>query len=201
MRFLSKKGVVLFAGVMAACAFVVPAIASADSFTLDSGTFPNTQIFHSSNPASRLAFSLPVAGWGSTCQSWTLDLSVRSASDAQVLGAGFGNCHGTGTAVNCTLTPAPTNLPWTVTPSTTNLQIHDIVWDITFENTPGAAQACASPGTLLLTGTLSNGVWNNAVHEITYTDGTGLTVHTASGPLPALVTGTLKSTSSNLTIS
>jgi hypothetical protein len=197
MRFLSKKGVVLFAGVMAVCAFVVPAIASADSFILDSGTFPNTQILHSSN----LSFNIPAIPMGWSCASSTFDVSVRSASDAQVLGAGgFSNCHGTGAGSNCTLTPVATRTPWTVTPSTGNLQIHDIVFDITFENTPGAAAACGSPGTTTLTGTLSNGVWNNAAHSITYTDGTGLSLLFGTAA-PGLVTGTLVATQKNLTIS
>jgi hypothetical protein len=196
MRFLSRKGVVLFAGVMAVCAFVVPAVASADSFILDAGTFPNTQILHSSN----LSFSIPSINWGWTCQSETYDVSVRSASDAQVLGAGLGNCHGTGGLVNCTLTFAGTRFPWTVTPSTTNLQIHDILFDLTFENTPGAASACGTPGTITLTGTLSGGVWNNAAHSITLTDGTGLSAHIGV-VAPVLLLGTLTSTQKNLTIS
>jgi hypothetical protein len=123
---------------MAVCAFVVPAIASADSFILDSGTFPNTQVFDSPSATGRWSFTIPAIPSGWTCQSLQFDISVLSASLGTVNPTpGFGNCHGTGAGVNCTVTPTGTRFPWTVTPSTTNLQIHNILFDITFENTPG----------------------------------------------------------------
>lgn len=198
MKKLSKKSVLLCASVMAMCAFAMPAMASAASW---SGTL-GTHVFDSSNPNNRLAFSVPAISAGATCPIAQLHGDVRNSSDAVITGVAFQNCMGTGNAVNCTLTFTATSLPWTVTnPTTNNVTIDGIHFDKLFENTPGNATACAIPGQITLTGSLNSGVWSNPAHEITFTNATGLVAHVNGiGSLPVSTTGTLRDTAQTLTM-
>lgn len=195
MKKLSKKSVTLFVGVMAVCAFALPAMASAASWT---GTFPSTHVLDSSNPANRVSFSVaaPVNA-GSTCAIARFHVVLDSAFDGTVTAATFQNCMGAGGAVNCTVTPVATRLPWTITnPTTTNVTIDGVHIDAFFENTPGAASACAAPGNVTLTGNLAAGSWSNVGRELTFTSGSILSAHFAApiGTQTAVVSGTVADT-------
>jgi hypothetical protein len=197
-KTFSKKSAVLFAGVMAVCALALPSMASAASW---SGTLGD-HTFDSTNANNRLSFSVgaPVTA-GSTCGVSQFTLTVTNAFDAHIDGAIFQNCMGQGNSVNCTVTPTGTNFPWTVTNRlTSHLEIHNVDVDVFFENTPGNATACALPGNVRLTGTLTGGSWSNTNSEITLTNATGLTGHFPSpiGPQPATVSGTLRDTANTL---
>lgn len=197
MKKLSKKSVLLFAGVLSVCAFMVPSMASAAGFDP-----AGTHLLDSSNPAHRLSFNVPAINAGSTCAEATFDVDVFTTGHATITSGLFRNCMGTNAAVNCTVTAVGTRFPWTVTPlSTTNVTIDGVHVDAFFENTPGNATACALPGNVTLTGNLTGGTVDNATHEIAFNGAAGLTAHIAplAMSLPATVTGTLRDTQQTLT--
>jgi hypothetical protein len=201
MKKLSKRSLLLFGLGLLVCAFA-PAMASAASWT---GTFPSTHVLDSPNPNQRLSFSATTAlgAAGSSCAVAQFHIDLLSRSDAIVTGTNFRQCHGTGAAVNCTATPVGTGFPWTITnPTTTNLSIHRVHVDVFFENTPGAASACAAPGNVTVTGTLTSGTWTNPGHEVEFTAATGLVSHSPvlGNNLPTTVSGTLASTDNGITM-
>jgi hypothetical protein len=192
-----SKSVMLFVSVVAVSAFVVPAMASAATWT---GSIPSTHVFDSPNPANRLLFNSSL-GAGSTCAVARFHIDVRSSTDAVVTGTNFQNCMGTGLAVNCTATATGSNFPWTVTnPATDNIQIHGVHVTVLFENTPGNATACALPAPVTVTGTLSGGQWTNAGHEIEFLDDAGLHVTSPLGPGTVTISGTLADTQRTTTM-
>jgi hypothetical protein len=168
MRKSSKKGVSLFAAVMAVCAFAMPAMSSAASW----GLIGTEHTLHSAN----LGFtaSHPILGTiTSSCTESTFTIDVRSAAALTITNASLNNCTSIGPVIgDCTATVNATTLPWTATGTTTsNVQIHDIRFDWRFETKPGAAAgSCAQVNgeSIVLTGTLSGGAWNAAQHEVTY---------------------------------
>jgi hypothetical protein len=190
MKKFSKKSVVLFAGVMAVCALAMPSMASALSWSPVGGaSHPLT--------STNLSFiSEGASSFGSTCAQSTLTEAVPNGSVANITTTSFTNCMGLGVAVNCTLTPVGTNLPWAVT-ATNPLQIPRFHMTIHFENTPGNPTACAIPITITLTGALTGGTFNNVEHGVTLTSATGLVGHSAGQPtLQVTVSGTIRDSDS-----
>ncbi len=146
LKMVSKKSMLLLAAVMALCAFVLPSVASAASWA-------GTGNIDSSN----LGFSSPALSLGTACTHSSLSVTVHNAAAATITGAAFRNCHGNrGGAVGCTHTWTGTGFPWRTTAvATSNIQIHDVDVDISFEQTPGTPGGCANTGTQLrLTGTV-----------------------------------------------
>ncbi len=197
MKRFSQRGLLLFGVMLAVCAFVVPSMASAASWS------PIGSTHHLYSP--NLAFSVtagPAPGVGSSCPGLSLDVDVVSANAIEVTSGGFQPpCMGTGPAVNCTVTPTA-HFPWTVTAtSTTNVQIHNVSVTVTFENTPGNPTACGlGHATSLVTGTLTGGSWNPASNELFLSGLSGLSVHFLGTGLntPAFVSGTVRATSGTL---
>jgi hypothetical protein len=178
MKKLSMRGSLLLGVLLAVCAFV-PAMASAASFSPVGTTHQLA--------SSGLAFTIesaPIGGpTGFVCGLWTLDANVTSTSDVSISAARFDRCHGLLAYANCTLTLVPTSLPWTATaPNTTNIQIHNINIDITYETTPGNPNSCppvtqANGAKVLLTGTLTGGSWDPVGNRLTLRAETGLAAH------------------------
>ncbi len=196
MKKFSKKGVLLFAGVMAVCAFAMPAMSSAASW----GVIGTEHTLHSAN----IGFTAthPVLGAiSSSCAQSTFTVDVRSAAALTVTSTSFNNCTAQGPVIgDCTVTPVGTNTDWTVTGVTTsNVQIHDIRIDVKFETKPGSALGSCKGGvhnqSILLTGTLGGGVWNAAQSSVTYTNAEGVSSHDAFGiTIPVTVSGTIRDT-------
>ena len=202
MKKFSQRSLLLFGAVLAVCAFMGPAMASAASWSVVGTTH---QLF-----SSDLSFRADAAPpndvtLGSICQASEFDVDVTSISDLRITGGSFQNCRGLpGLGANCTVTATGTGFPWTATaPNTTNIQIHGIHVDVLFEQTPGAT-TCGVNGTkITLTGTLSGGRWDpsaiGADRRVTYTDAPGVIGHGTSS-LQALVTGTIRDTTGTLNL-
>ena len=165
MEKLSRKVVLLFAGVLALGAFVMPSLASASSW----GAVGSHHVLTSSN----IGFvAHTTAGQvTSNCTDSSFTFRVISTADAQVTSGTFGgNCTASGPAVgDCTVTTALTGLPWTATAVTTsNIQIHGVNIDITFEQPPAGGVCVNFPGQRIrITGTLTGGQWlGNAAGSI-----------------------------------
>jgi hypothetical protein len=203
MKKLSKKSLLLFTGVMAVCAFAMPAMSSAASW----GVIGTEHTLHSAN----LGFTAtdPVLGGiSSSCAASTFTVDVRTAAALTVTSTQFTNCTAQGAAIgDCTVTATGTPEPnpdWTVTGvTTTNVQIHDVRIDLTFENKPGSSNCLNVNGqNLLLTGTLTGGVWDAAAHQVTFNNAEGLVSHGATGNNTRItVTGTIRDTQQTLTLS
>ncbi len=202
MKKFSKKGVLLFAGVMAVCAFAMPAMSAAASW----GVIGTEHTLDSAN----ISFTAtdPVLGnITSSCAESTFTVDVRSAGALTITSTSFRRCTGVGPNIGtCTATPVGTNVDWTATgPTTTNVQIHDIRIDVTFETEPGgAAGSCANVNgaSLLLTGTLTGGVWDPAAHQVTFNNAEGLVYHGPTGnAVRTTVFGTIRDTQQTLTLS
>lgn len=198
MKKLTKKSVMLFAATMAACAFALPSVASAASWgvvgshhTLDSPNFGFTQTFGGS-------------GMTSSCTSSSFTARVLNGGDLSIQSGSFGGlCTFGGSAVgDCTLTLQATGFPWRATAVTTsNIQIHGIDIDITFENPPAATGGvCNVPGLKeTLTGILISGRWTgNTIHpRIDFADAEGLVMHSALGNgVPVTIRGSFTDTNS-----
>jgi hypothetical protein len=205
MKKLSKKGALLFAAAMALCAFVLPSLASAASWTPIGGADQRLD-----SPDLGYTFTSNVFGqFVSSCTRSSLTGQVVSAQTMNITAAVFGgHCVGIfpqvggGGGTTCTLTLASTNTPWQATATTTtNIQIHNIRIDLTYENTPGNP-GCGTAGlagrSLLITGTLTGGVWTGGNdRRIIYSNAEGLVTHSAAtgeSNLPITVRGTFTST-------
>jgi hypothetical protein len=191
MKKLSHKYALLLAVVTALGAFTIPAVASAASW----GVVGTNHTLTSQN----LAFNIPAVGAGWTCTQFTLGSNVQSASVLTVTSAAFTGCAGTGSATGCVNTVVATGLPWRATgTATTNVTIHNINADLTFE---GAS--CSDNGLKInLTGTLSGGVWDATAHPLTYSAATGLTAHFIGvGSFAAGLTGSVRDDQQTLTLS
>jgi hypothetical protein len=196
-RVQRSGGVLLFACAMAACALVMPSTASAASW----GPVGSHHLLHSPD----FRFQSPSLGTiTSSCPNLSFTFRVLSASDAQISTAFSNVCTADGTNIGaCTVTWTATNLPWTATAVTTsNIQIHGIDMDFTYEQTPlGLCQTIAGLR-IKITGTLTGGIWNASQHEITYTNADGLTSHSALGNgVPITVSATFRDTQQTLTVS
>ena len=155
MNKFSKKGVRLFAGALAVCAFVLPSLASASSWgpiggadhVLDSPNFGYTSVF----------LGAPVT---SSCTSSSFTAVVLSGADMQIRAGSFGGlCTASSAAIGtCTWTLTPTRFPWTATAVTTsNIQIHGVHIDVRFEQ-PRGLNTCVNVNgaDLTYTGTITN---------------------------------------------
>jgi hypothetical protein len=201
MKKFSKKGALLFAGVMAVCAFALPAMSSAATWSVvgSEHTFHSANIgFTATNPA--------LGGITSSCAESTFTVDVRSAAALTVTSASFRRCTANGPGIgHClvTTTATPNPVPdWTVTGVTTsNVQIHNLVVNTTFETTPTAPGACVNVNgaSLTITGTLTGGRWSEPTHSVTFTDAEGLVSHGGGvNNLPVTVRGTLRDTQQTL---
>jgi hypothetical protein len=139
LKMVSEKSMLLLGVVMALCAFVLPSVASAGSWS-PVGTSDGRL------DSADLGFSVPAVGSGTAC----------TASMFSITGASFANCHGVGAGVGCTTTATGTNFPWRMTPTdTTRIEIHGLDIDVWFETTPGTLNECVHTGTnIRLTGTV-----------------------------------------------
>jgi hypothetical protein len=197
MKTFSQRGVLLFGVMLAVCAFV-PSLASAASW-FQVGT--HHELF---SPNLSFTATFPIIGQaGSQCNATELTGDVVSANTIEITGAVFKDCMGTFGQSQCSATPTTNSFPWTVTAtSTTNVQIHGLDVSVVFENTPGNPNACQTPGTVRVTGTLTGGSWNPATNEVFLSDpqSDGLTAHLLGTGLsaPAFVTGTFRDTSGTL---
>jgi hypothetical protein len=134
------------------------------------------------------SFSVAAANAGWTCSQTAFEGDV-GASQVVVTSVVFTGCVGLGSSVDrCSVTLSTTGLPWTVTPSTSNVQIHGVNIDLTYGPLP-----CQVPGgRVTVTGTLNAGTFSNAAHDFRFTGGTGLSAHsTIFGTQPGTVSGTL----------
>ena len=151
LKMVSKKSMLLLGAALALCAFVLPSVASAASWSPVGTTDGRLD-------SSNLGFSIPATGSGTVCSSSTFSVTVDTAAVSTVTGVNFANCHGVlGGPVGCTMTATATNLPWRVTaPDTTSIQIHGLDLDVSFETTPGTLNECSGIGLQLrLTGTVT----------------------------------------------
>jgi hypothetical protein len=207
LPMLSKRGLLLFAAVMAVAALVIPWTASAASW----GPIGTTHNLDSSN----LSFNgtspvLGPAGW--FCTQTQFHADVRNAGALAITGANFTNCRGTGAAVGCTLTLAPTQFPWTATGiATNNVTIDGLHVDVAYDNQPATPNSCpdtirTQPSTW--TGTLGASAgqttWQQAQHELLLIGATGTTLDhfsTDNLSLSIAVSGTVRDTSQTLTLS
>ncbi len=170
LKMVSKKSMLLLGVVMALCAFVLPSVASAASWTgsgnIDSGD---------------LGFSSAAIGSGWACTATSFSVTVHNGAVATITGGAFRNCHGKlGSGVGCTLTWTGTGFPWRATPVTTsNIQIHGVDIDVSFEQTPGTLAECGTQGAQLrLQGTVTASFTPNATpasRRFDFTGATGLT--------------------------
>ena len=202
MEKLSRKVVLLFAGVLALGAFVMPSLASASSW----GAVGSHHVLTSSNIGSVL-HSAAIGQITSRCTASSLTFRVVSGADAQITSGTFGGCTMTGVALgDCTVTTALTGLPWTATAVTTsNIQIHGVDIDLTFEQPPAGGCAASFAGQRLrITGTLTGGQWlgnGAAQHSIEFNNDDGLVWHSpALGTSPLTISGTFTDDAHSLTV-
>ena len=195
MKSLSQRGLLLFGVLLVVCAFV-PSMASAASWSQIGTTH---QLF-----SSNLAFTATTATAqaGSVCAASEFDGDVVSANTIEITSGVFTRCTGQIAATGCTVTPVGTNFPWTATAtSTTNVQIHGVNVDVTFENTPGGEACLFNGARIQLTGTLTGGAWVPATNTVELTHDDGLSDHgivPAGATVPAFVTGTIRDTVNTL---
>jgi hypothetical protein len=204
MKKFSKKGVLLFGGVLAVCAFAAP-MASAASWAVV-GT-PHTLA------SANLSFTAGAgtgAFVGSSCADSEFTSTVASAANLEITAAAFRNCRGlAGTgAAGCTVTATGTGLPWTATARlTTDIQIHNVNVDVTFETAPPVGSTpCAAEGIrTVLTGTLTGGTFDPssvlADRRVTFNHAPGLSSHLGpAGTIAAFVTGAFRDTQATLNV-
>jgi hypothetical protein len=200
MTKLSKKGVLLFAAAMALCAFAMPSMASASSW----GVVGSEHTLDSSN----FGFASDALGSSSDCARTQFTLDVVSTAVVEITSASFAGCTFTAPPTFfglCTMTETATNLPWTATAVTTsNIQIHGINIDMTFENHPGSTACTAAGVKLQMTGTLAGARWhgNGVTRTIELSGATGLVAHSVlfGNNLPFTPTGTLTATQNTLSV-
>ena len=188
MKKLSKKGVLLFAGAMAVCAFVLPSMASASSWGPIGGA-------HHVLNTPNIGFTGVLLGAPTTssCTQSSFTAVVLNAADMQIRAGTFGGlCTASSAAIGtCTVTATPTRFPWTATATTTsNLQIHGIHIDIRFEQPRNGTNSClnVNGADITLTGTLTNARYLGP-GRIDLANGHGLVTHSVLGnnnPVTAL---------------
>jgi hypothetical protein len=183
MKLFSKRSVVLFAGVMAVCAFAVPSMASAATWGPASSeqTLTSTDLFFTTDPGLTTGSTCSVAQFTATVTATRLDITSAT----------FDRCVGEAGLANCTATPVAQRLPWTATP-TTPVVIDGVHISVLFEHKPGVAN-CPAPGAIsTLTGNLQGGTFNDTTHTLHFLNATGLTSHLIGGASSSTtVTGTI----------
>jgi len=193
MKKFSKKGVLLFAAAMALCAFAMPSMASAASW----GVIGTEHTLD-----GNLGFSNDASNVQSDCAQVQFTVDVVSAAVIEITTGSFRQCTAGGAIGSCTATSTPTGFPWTATAVTTsNIQIHGVDIDVSFENHPGSLACGAVGASVRITGTLSGGRWtgNVGTRAIDVAGGTGLVSHGAvTGAITP--TGTVDDTQGTLTV-
>jgi hypothetical protein len=203
MKKFSKKGLLLFTGVMAVCAFALPAMSSAASW----GVIGSEHTLHS--PDVGFTSQNPVLGpITSSCAESTITVDVRSAAALNVTSVAFRRCTAFGPGIGtCTATSVATPSPnpgWAVTGvSTSNVQIDNVNVDVRFENPPGQTDCTNVNGaSIVITGNLTGGAWNAAQHEVVYTNAEGLVSHSAvtGNNTNVTIRATFRDTAQSLTL-
>ncbi len=194
---MTKKSMLLLGAVMALCAFVLPSVASAASWSPVGTTDGRLD-------SANLGFSSAALNSGSSCGAVSFSVTVHSAAVATITGASFASCFGDlGAAAGCTATAVGTNFPWRATAvATNNIQIHGVDIDVQFETIPGTNPThCARNGvSLRLTGTVSGGVFTpgaaGSTRRIDLGGATGLVAHVpgVGGGIPAVPRGSVTAT-------
>lgn len=204
MRQFSMKGVLLFAGAIAACAFVLPAVSSAASWG-PIGT-------HHTLTSPNLSFTSTTAGnLTGSCSNTTFTTDVTSAAVLTITTGSFSGCTTTapsagGFGADCTSTVVPTGFPWRMTAVTTaNIQIHHFEVDWRFEDMPGRPGSCVGLNgmLMLLTGIVTLGQWtgNGAnQHEVIFTNAPDLGSHIGGVFANVTMRGTLRDAQQSLTV-
>jgi hypothetical protein len=197
MKKLSKKSVLLFAAAMALCAFAMPSMAGAVSFTVI-----NSEHTLDSSNVGFGTDSGPLGVINSNCTASSFTGTVASAANAEITAASFGGtCTATGSTLgHCLVDATAVNLPWTVTAlSSSDVQIHGIHVNVVFtQTTPDAT--CNLPGaSVTITGTVT-GAWNNTSHHLTLSNAPGLTGDNPLGNSVVTARGTFRDTQQTLTI-
>lgn len=203
MKSFPRKISLLCGAGLAACAFVVPSMASASSWA----TVGTTHQLFSGN----LSFTSTVLGsehFGWSCAATEFHVDVASASALEIAGAAFQNCSGVAAATGCTVTATGTRFPWTATaPTTTNIQIHGFHVDLRFVTKPpaGSTSCVFFPDfpDFTWTGTLTGGSWDpsatGANRRMTFAGASGLGIHHSFfGTAPVIVNGTFRDTAGTL---
>ncbi len=200
MKKFSKKGVLLFVAAMALCAVAMPSMASASSW----GVVGSEHTLDSSFP---FGFTAPALGFSSDCTRSQLTIRVVSTANVEIDSANLTGCTATGSAASvglCTVTSTSTNLPWTATAVTTsNIQIHGVNLDVTYENHPGSTACVVSGLKQQITGTLTGIRWhgNGATRTLELNGADGLVTHSVVGNnVPITTTGTLFDTQATLSV-
>jgi hypothetical protein len=195
MKKFSNKSVLLFAAAMAVCAFTMPSMTSAATWS----PVNSEHTFDSAN------FGFFTALLTSECSVSQFTGTVNASGSAlEITSALFRGCTATGPAPIgvCTATSIATGLPWTATaPTATNIQIHgvNIVWR--FENHPGSTACGINGATTTLTGTLTGGRFFNNTHTLHFPNAPGMTSESATlGDSQAFATGTLRDTQQTLVV-
>jgi hypothetical protein len=180
MKKSARKGVLLFASMMALAAIAMPAAASA-------------VVWGPVNTTTALDGQLKVTytnqNWWFTCNTH-LGVKTRTpaSSTLDVNSATFSSCAGGGIASGCGFTLTAASLPWTmnaVSLSGVGLTVANV--NVAFG---GGGCGLGSSGSLVLSGTITSGVWNATNHSVTYTNATGF-MYSIGGGVYAPV-GTLK---------
>jgi hypothetical protein len=136
-----------------------------------------------------------------TCTQSRLHVDVQSTARLTVTGATFTGCRGFGQAAGCTATVTASNLPWVVTaPTTTNVSIDSFGLTVTVGTTGSTACFFNSEVVMTMTGPLSAGTWNQAQHQMTWTNTTGLTHAHSLGPFPSTFSAAYRDTTQTLSL-
>jgi hypothetical protein len=190
MKKFSKKGVLLFAGAMAVCAFVLPGVSSAASWSPANN--------HSTLDSSNFGFTAQTVGaLISSCNNSRLTTRVDNGDVLTITTGTFSGCTSTAPALSntCLTTLTATNFPWRATAtSTTNVVLTGIDVDLRFEHPvppTGATCGALNGNQTRLTGSI-NGAYNLAARTITFTNAEGLVLH--PGPTPATFRGSFSTT-------
>jgi hypothetical protein len=199
MKKFSKKGILLFAAAMALCAFAMPSMAGAASWTV-----VGTEHTLDTGNVGFEGTSAVLGTITSQCTSSSFTTTVASSANLEITAATFGGqCTAHGPAIGtCVADAVAQKLPWTATAVTTsNIQIHGIHINVAFTQTTPTALCNAVGSVLTITGTVSGGAWNNAARHLTLDNEPGLTSHTAGFPPTAVnARGTFRDTQQTLQV-
>jgi hypothetical protein len=202
MKKLSKKGVLLFAAAMALCAFAMPTMAGAASWTVvgSAHTLDSPNVGFTSTTAAGTVVS--------QCTSSSFVTNVASSANLEITGATFGgDCtalvnQGAGN-LTCTVDSGATRLPWTATALAGGaVQIHGVHIDVKFtQSSVGNCPAALIGQTFTITGTINSGsTYNSATHVLTLNNAEGLSSHSILGTSVVTARGTFSDTAGTLTI-
>jgi hypothetical protein len=194
MKKSARKGVLLFASMMALVAIAMPAAASA----LTWGPVNTTTALDGA-----LKVTHTTQNWWFTCNThFGVKTRTPASSTLDVTSATFSSCAGGGNALGCGFTLTATSLPWTmptITLSSVGLNVANV-------NVVMSGGGCGlGTGSFTMSGSLTNGVWNAANHWVAYTDSRGFSFSIPGygvwvAPPTLRVDGTLVNTTHVLTL-